>query len=171
VDMRVLLEWRYRVLGVELSDIAARDFFEENGLRYQRRKEGAFEIFDGDDATILCGDVFDLGAQQLSQVDAVYDRAALIALDEPARDRYVRQLSALLPDGVPQLVVTLEYDEQRMDGPPFSVSPSEVQARYSHRYGVRSLGHSDVLDDEPRFRERGLDSLTEHAFLLIDAKA
>lgn len=71
----------------------------------------------------------------------------------------------------PQLVVTLEYDEQRMDGPPFSVPPGEVHAYYAHGYGVRNLGCADVIDEQPRFRERGLEALTEHAFLLVDARA
>jgi len=68
-------------------------------------------------------------------------------------------------------VVTLEYDEQRMEGPPFSVSPAEMHSRYSTRYGVRNSGCADVIDEQPRFRERGLDALTERAFLLIDARA
>lgn len=68
-------------------------------------------------------------------------------------------------------MVTLEYDEQRMDGPPFSVSPAEMHARYAARYAVRGLGCAEVIDEQPRLRERGLDALTEHAFVLIDGRA
>ena len=168
VDMRWLLEQRCRVLGVELSPIAARAFFEDHGLRFEEREEGPFTVLEGERLSILCGDFFDLTAAHLAQVGAVYDRAAVGALDVPERGRYAALLCERLPVGVPQLVITLEYDRQRMEGPPFSVGDADMRRLYDTRYGLRTLESSDVLDDYPRFRERGLDALTEHAFLMLD---
>ena len=165
-DMQWLQANGCRVLGVELSEIAAQAFFEDSQIEYTRREQGAFTVFEGSTATVLCGDVFALRREHLSQVTAVYDRAALIALDAPDRQRYALSLPALLPAAAAQLVVTLHYDAQRMDGPPFSVSPDEIKALYGERYQMTAMEAVDVLEDEPRFRARGLSWLTEQAFLL-----
>jgi thiopurine S-methyltransferase len=170
VDMRWLLERRHRVLGVELSEVAARAFFDDNGLRYEERREGRFLVLSGADVTILCGDVFDLESEHLSGVDAVYDRAALIALDAADRERYVAHLTQRLPEGVSQLLVTFEFDPARIDGPPFAVAPEEVRRRFGHRYAVRLLESAEVLHEQHNLRARGLDALTEHAFLLLDQR-
>jgi thiopurine S-methyltransferase len=169
VDMRWLLEHRCRVLGIDLSERAAREFFADNGLRYAEREEGAFTVLEGAGATIFCGDVFELTDTHLAGIGAVYDRAALSALDEDDRRRYAAHLTRILPPGTAQLVITLDYDTSRMTGPPFAVTPDEMQRHYAGRFGIRLLDSSDVIHEEPRFRERGLDVLTEHAFLLLDA--
>lgn len=42
----------------------------------------------------------------------------LIALPADLRPRYVAHLRGLVPVGAPSLVITFEYDQQRMTGPP-----------------------------------------------------
>src|SRR5690606_595330 len=102
--------------------------------------------------TLYCGDVFLLNAEAVSHVQAVYDRAALIALPPPMRERYVAHLRTILPAGWRMLLVTLEYDQSKMDGPPFSVSANEVQ-RLFHGCTVRQLEVEDVLSGQARFEE------------------
>jgi thiopurine S-methyltransferase len=53
-----------------------------------------------------------------------------------------------------------------MDGPPFSVPPAEVERLYGARAGVRLLSRRPILDQEPRFVERGLTLLDECAFVV-----
>ena len=81
---------------------------------------------------VFVGDIFNLTAEALGAVDAVYDRAALIALPAPMRQRYAAHVHALTGD-VPQLLITLEYDQQCMEGPPFSVPAAEVRGLFSRR--------------------------------------
>ena len=157
-DMRWLLEHRFRVLGVELSEIAVRGFFADHGFR----------IFDGDRIRILCGDVFRLTPELLSDVAAVYDRAALVALDGDEQARYASLLARSLPPGASQLLLTLQYDTARMQGPPFSVDEARVRALYEARFAVERVASVAILDDEPHLRARGLDALTEHAFVVTD---
>jgi len=168
LDMRWLLEHRFRVLGVELSPIAVHAFFEDHGLRFTERDAGGFRLYDGDRIRILCGDVLAVTRAHLAGVSAVYDRAALIALDEADQARYATLLAHCLPTGARQLLLTLEYDTVRMDGPPFSVGESRVRALYDRRFAVERVASVDVIDDEPHLRARGLDALTEHAFVLGD---
>lgn len=167
-DMRWLLERQYRVLGVELSELAVREFFHDHGLRVTEREHFGLPALEAPGIRILCADMFALTREHLSGVSAVYDRGALVALDESDQERYARMLCGLLPVGAEQLLVTLEYDTTRMQGPPFSIDEARVRSLYGDRFRIARVESGDVLDEEPHFRERGLEALTEHAFVLTD---
>lgn len=165
-DMLWLRKQGHRVLGVELSAIAVQAFFRENGLIPQRATSGKFDCYEADGIRILCGDFFDLGKDDLAQVSSVYDRASLIALPPEMRERYVRHLAGILTPATKILLITFDYPQPEMPGPPFAVTAGEVEALYQGRAGVRLLAQLDVLPQNPRFRERGLSSLQENVFLL-----
>jgi thiopurine S-methyltransferase len=166
VDMRWLRERGCTVTGVELSDIAVRDFFKEQNIAASEREEGAFRIVEGDGITLLGGDFFALEAGHLAKISAVYDRAALIALPDDMRARYADHLLSLLEPEVPLLVLTFEYPADEIDGPPFSVDEAEVRELFAGRRKVTLLETADRLEHEARLAERGLTRLAEHAFLL-----
>jgi thiopurine S-methyltransferase len=161
------------VLGVELSRLAVEAFFAENGLvpsLTQAAPDGPpLERFRADEIEILCGDFFDLRPQDLAGVGAVYDRASLIALPPETRPRYAAHLERLLPARVPRLLVTLEYDQSRMAGPPFSVPAEEVAALFGAEHRIDPVAELDCLDESPRFRERGLARLVERVYRLDPA--
>ena len=156
----------YPVIGVEISAIAVEAFFQENGLQPRRQQQGAFEIWQQDEVKILLGDFFALEASHLAEVAGVYDRASLIALPPPMRERYTQHLDAILPPGARSLLVTLEYDQALLAGPPFAVSESEVRALYEPLRQVELLCTRDALAEESRWRERGLTWLLEKAYRL-----
>ena len=81
LDMNYLIQKNFKVIGVEMSELAIQQFFEENNLSYTISKEEEFEVYEGDRIIIYCGDFFDLQSKHLDNVKAVYDRASLIALD------------------------------------------------------------------------------------------
>lgn len=168
LDMRWLCEQGCRVLGVEISPIAVAAFFSENGLRYRRAPRGRFEACETEDdgLTLLCGDIFDLDTTLARAVAMVYDRAALIALPPPLRARYARHLVEVLPAAARILLVTLEYDQNEMDGPPFSVPEDEVVVLFGARYRVERLALKDKLEGPSRYKEQGLSVLAEKVFLL-----
>ncbi len=165
LDMLWLRE-QYSVLGVELSQIAVEAFFTENGLESERSRQGLFSVCETDRLTLLCGDFFNLQPEQLCKVRAVYDRASLIALPEDMRTRFVHHLTELLPPAAPMLLVTLDYDQTQMDGPPFSVEEQEVRDLFAPDWSIQLLHEEDILAKEPRFRERGLSRLSEKIYLL-----
>jgi len=160
------LRKQYAVLGVELSPIAVEAFFAENGLESEHSRQGLFSVYKADRLTLLCGDFFDLQPEQLRRVRAVYDRASLIALPEDMRARFVRHLTDLLPPAVPMLLVTLDYDQTQMDGPPFSLVEQEVRKLFAPRWSIQLLYQEDILARESRFRERGLSRMVEKIYLL-----
>ncbi|OGT01005.1 MAG: thiopurine S-methyltransferase [Gallionellales bacterium RIFCSPLOWO2_12_FULL_59_22] len=165
-DMLWLREQGHTVLGVELSPVAAQAFFEENGLHPHRTAGEGFDCCEADGIRILCGDFFDIGRDDLAQTIAVYDRASLVALPPEMRERYARHLASILPPVTQILLVTFDYPQAEMSGPPFAVSVGEVQALYREYAEIRLLAQLDVLAQNPRFRERGVSRLQENIFLL-----
>jgi thiopurine S-methyltransferase len=163
-DMTWLRAHDHPVVGVELSELAAAAYFEENGLAPERHRQGSFEVMEAGGVRILCGNFFDLSADDLAGVTAVYDRAALVALPPDLRARYAEHMAAILPAGTRMLLVTLEYPQEEMQGPPFSVPAEEVDRLYGRFGDVEALGRTSVLPREPRFAERGVTALHECAF-------
>ena len=164
-DMLWLSE-RHPVLGVELSPIAVEAFFAEAGMVPRRGEEGGFSVCETDRLRLLCGDFFELQPPQLADVRGVYDRAALIALPERQRNRYVAQLNRLLPAETTMLLVTMEYQQAEMQGPPFAVEEAEVRSRFAEHWSIERICEQDVLATEPKFRQRGLSRLSEKIFVL-----
>ena len=166
LDVLWLREQGCQVIGVEVSEQACRAFFEENQIPYNEAPEGAFNRFTTQGITIYCGDFFDLTEQYLQEVFVVYDRAAMVAMPIDLRKAYVSHLRKVIPASTNIFLVTMEYDQAQMDGPPFAVLSSEVEACYTDAYDVNQVMQQDVLADNQRFKERGLTRLTEAAYLI-----
>ena len=165
LDLIWLAEQGHQVIGIELSHLAAEAFFSENKLAVERSQVGSLELWQSEKISLFCGDFFDLTAEILGQVDAVYDRASLIALPPAMRQNYAAKMTELA-QSAPKLLVTLEYDQSKMDGPPFSVSEDEVRALYEANYQVKQLTAQDVLGDNEKFREKGLNYMNECIYQL-----
>lgn len=166
LDLLWLVQQGYQVEGVELSELAVRAFFAEQGLDAQHRTQGDWQIWEHENLRLWCGDFFNLSPAQLGPIDAVYDRAALIALPAAMRQAYVRHMQNLVGE-VPHLLITLEYPQAKMDGPPFSVEQAEVEDLFGARYrGTQAHACDDVLTDNANLRERGLERLNECVYLL-----
>ena len=165
-DMLWLCEQGHAVLGVELSALAVHAFFEENSLNPHHVTRGKFDRYEAHGIRILCGDFFDLGKDDLANASAVYDRASLVALPPEMRERYARHLLGILPSATQILLITYDYPQPEMPGPPFAVSVDEVEALYREHAGIHLLAQLDVLAQNLRFQERGLSRLQENIFLL-----
>lgn len=165
-DMQWLREQGHAVTGVELSDIAAQAFFKENGYTAHSSSSGKFRHYEANDIRILCGDFFDLSRDDLAKAGVVYDRASMVALPPEMRKRYVKHLVNILPPAAQILLVTFDYPQSEMSGPPFAVSAGEVEALYSEHADIQLLMQKDVLAENPRFKKRGLTRLQESIYLL-----
>ena len=78
----------------------------------------------------------------------------------------VAQLAELSPPGTRTLLVTMEYDQSRMAGPPHSVPEAEVHELFGATHSIEWLARDSCLDDFPRFSQRGVDALAEAFYLL-----
>ena len=84
-----------------------------------------------------------MSRKALGTIDAVYDRAALVALPPEVRSRYTGHLMELT-NKAPQLLICYDYDQDLMEGPPFSVSGEEIRRHYAEAYDVKLLASTDV---------------------------
>lgn len=166
LDLAWLAGQGHAVLGVELAEKAVQAFFEEHGLQPKVREHGAFRIYSADSLALWCGDFFALTAEDVAGCRAFYDRAALIALPLAMRERYAAHLQRILPVDCQGLLVTLDYDQARMDGPPFSVSDAEVRERFAQDWQVDELQREDVLAGNWKFIRHDLKALDEATYHL-----
>ena len=166
LDLLWLQERGHWVDGVELSVVALEWFCLERGVPARRRRSGAFDTYAADRLRLFCGDFFDLTPELLGPVDAIYDRAALIAWEPERRRAYADHLTALTRKDGQMLLVTVEYPQSQMAGPPFAVAADEVEGLFGANFSIRKLAREDTLAREQRFRARGLTELHEVCYAL-----
>ena len=155
----------HAVIGVELSEVACKDFFEESQEKAKVHPGEPFTKFAHDDLELWCGDFFQLVPEDLKHARLVYDRAALIALPPHMRQGYVDHLTAVIPDGTRILLITLDYDTD-IKGPPFNVSDEEVLKLYSADYEIEHILTNTLAKDHPFTKRKGLAGATESVFRL-----
>jgi thiopurine S-methyltransferase len=165
-DLWWLQQNGYASVGIECSELAVEQFFTEHKLNYSKVKRESHVGYVTDMLEILQGDFFTLQAEDIGNITDIFDRASLIALPGEMRRDYVRKITELQKPGTRTLLITLTYPEDEMQGPPFSVSEKEVNELYSDNFRVEKLAAKNILEDEPRFRERGLTKLLETAYKL-----
>lgn len=142
-DIAWLLNSGYRVVGAELSELAINALFDELGVEPQISSVGELIHYRAKGIDIFVGDIFDVSTELLGAVDAIYDRAALVALPEAMRNQYTSHLFNITGKA-PQLLITYAYDQVLMDGPPFSISEEEVKQHYSGTYQLAIVDSLDV---------------------------
>jgi thiopurine S-methyltransferase len=166
-DMRWLTDRGHKVVGVEISEIACTEYFGDYDIPFGRETQGSFTRFDSEDVLLFCGDFFTLSADVLGAAIGFWDRAALIALPPSMRHDYAAKMSRLLPIGAMGLLVSLSYPQGEKKGPPFSVPADEVHELYGRPFEIEQLADEDIIDLEPRFRERwGLSALSRQVYRL-----
>ncbi len=171
IDMLWLAEQGYHVVGAELVESAVQEFFSEQHITpiiYEHANNPAIKCYVGRlsdqvssySISLWVGDIFALSADDIGQIDAVYDRAALIAMPADMRPKYSEQVINL-SGNAPQLLLTLNYDQSEWAGPPFSISSEQIQQYYSDRYQITELeGEPATLNANPEM------TVTEHVWLL-----
>jgi thiopurine S-methyltransferase len=166
LDLLWLRDRGHSVAGIDLSAVALESFCMENGIPARRRRLGDLEVYETENLHLYCGDFFALTATLLGSVGAVYDRAALIAWKPEQRAAYVDHMTELTSRGAQTLLITLEYAQAQMTGPPFSVDADEVERLYGQNHSIRELGRHDILASEARLRSRGVTQLHEACYRL-----
>lgn len=146
-DLAFLASQGHEVVGVELVESAVKAFFDERGVTPEVSQHGPYTRSVAANITLLAGDFFAATRALLGNVDGVYDRAALIALPDTMRGDYVKHLRALLPAGAPGLIVTVEYPQDKMEGPPFCVPEAELRTHYA---GLSIERIDEVVSSLPR---------------------
>ena len=156
IDMLWLLEQGYEVIGVEVNESACQAFFEEQNIQATITDIGHFRVYSHDKITLFSGDFFQLTPELLGHVDAVYDRAALIALPSDLRQRYVAHLSELLTPQTRVLLITIAYDPDEMQGPPFSVDEQNVKELFHAKFHIQQRCSKPYANIPEHLQAKGL---------------
>lgn len=157
LDISWFLSQGFRVSGVELSQIAIDQLFSELGQVPEKAELEHFQHYHIPNLDVYVGDFFDLSADELGVVDAVYDRAALVAMPNKMRTQYSEHLTHI-SDKAPQILICLEYNQAEMKGPPFSITQAEVERHYGLTYTLEMLETAQVpggLKGQCEARETG----------------
>lgn len=171
LDIHHLLQAGHAVAAVEWVEQAVIDFFEEAKLEPTvGTGPGTTKVYEAPNLTFYVGDFLKMGSE-LGAVDGVYDRAAVIALEPNLRSQYAAHLARLTPKGRGILMVTIEYEEEQMTPPPFSVPPNQIRKYFEKRFHIEELEVDDRFSHLPSLKQRGLSALKEFGLWLSDTSA
>ncbi|MEM7501856.1 MAG: thiopurine S-methyltransferase [Pseudomonadota bacterium] len=142
-DLWWIAEQGHEVVGIELNESAVADFFRSHELEHTVSNLPTLVCYESDGIRIYVGDFFDLTRQALGSIDAIYDRAALVALPEDMRPRYAEHLTSITATAQ-QFLVTFDYDQSQTAGPPFSVTRDEIADLYGESYSAELVASIDI---------------------------
>lgn len=163
VDMLWLHNQGLRVHGIELHEQAVQAFFSENKLAPVTKTHDAhFVHYSHENILISSGDFFKL--DEKSTYDFVYDRAALVALPFEMRKIYAQVIKRSLRNGGKCLLIVYDYDQTKMQGPPFSVSNNEIHDLYQDQFSIRLIEEKKPANEGPRLG--AVEGLVQKVYIL-----
>lgn len=163
LDIEWLLSKGFCVVGVELSEQAVKELFEELGEEPYIMTQGEHIHYHAENIDIFVGDFFALTPQIIENVDAIYDRAAIVALPNEMRIDYTKKILSLTQN-VPQLMTTVVYDQSLMNNSPFSVNKEELERHYGDQYTITQLDEMKVEGGLKQVKD-----IVEYVWLLKEA--
>jgi thiopurine S-methyltransferase len=164
-DLLWLMKQGHQVIGIELSQIACNDFFEELNIKPTIHQNESFTIYQYNNLTIFCGDLFNLKKSYLPKIDMVYDCKALIALPPATRKQYVDHLIKCLGHDITILLLSLESHDA-ISGPPFVVTREEINQLYSPYFNIQELERKVDINIKNHLVQKGFTEKTDVVYLL-----
>ena len=144
IDISWLLAQGHAVVGVELSETAVLELFQELNIRPNISMVEELTLYSTENLKVFVGDIFKVNAEILGKIDAIYDRAALVALTIEIRKEYTEHLREI-SNHAPQLLLCFEYEQSLMNRTPYSVEEQEVKAHYDEHYELELLVRNPIV--------------------------
>lgn len=165
-SVRYLFDLGYFVVGVDGIDapletlvtthFPEHSFVKESGNGTTLRRAAGVEL--------VTSDIFDLELEQ--PVDAIYDRAALVAVIPPERSRYAAVLDRGLRPGGVICIEAIELKGAERTDPPFPITTAEVAALFPG-YALTELGRVPVDPLPPHLEAAGATALEKTFSVLV----
>jgi len=148
-DLMYLYKEGHTVTGVEGVPFVVEQFFRENKLDYEKIsmpeiKGWKFKTKDGRLCIYAC-DFFSLTPAMVGEVDAVYDRGALEAINVCDRQGYVKLMQQIVGNEFRYVLNAYEYDDSVFQGPPRNLPRDEVFNLFESKI-VEVLEEADFSD-------------------------
>lgn len=138
IDIAWFLSEGFSVTGIELSEIAVEELFLELGITPIISNLGEVKLYSSEQLNLFVGDIFKVTSKMIGEIDAIYDRAAIVALTKELRIKYAEHLRSI-SNNAPQLLLCFEYDQSLMNRTPYSVDELEVKMHYAQHYEIELL--------------------------------
>lgn len=138
IDIAWFLSEGFSVTGIELSEIAVEELFLELGITPSISNLGEVKLYSSEQLNLFVGDIFKVTSEMIGEIDAIYDRAAIVALTKELRIKYAEHLRSI-SNNAPQLLLCFEYDQSLMNRTPYSVDEFEVKMHYAQHYEIELL--------------------------------
>jgi thiopurine S-methyltransferase len=165
-DIQWIADKGTHVIGVEFIEKACLDFFRERDITPQTLQKSYGTCYSSENTELWSADILKMPTKLLSKAHVVYDRAALVALPEQMRKPYVSKIAHSLRKGSKILMVSFDYPQQEMNGPPFSIPEREIKFLHEEFYSIELLETIDILSDLKKFKEKGLSYLYKQVYLM-----
>lgn len=149
LDIPWLCSEGYDVVGIELSEIAAQQLFQENNIPYSVSKEGEFVIYQAQDRKlkIITGSYYKVTPEIAGKFEAVWDVNAFGAAMPDNRQKYISVLMSLLKPKGRVLLSSWEYGEVPRDRAPFSLPCALVKELFQKKFEVTFLEKREEFTD------------------------
>ena len=156
-DLGWLAEQGCEVVGVEVVRKAADQLFASLGKTPAVQRRGKFDVLTCANVTVVVGDFFAFDQTVAGTFDAVWDRAALVAIPPSRRSEYVEVLRSVARDA-DLLLVSCDYDQQLRDGPPYALSVDAITALFGELEQIieESVDFDEALPWFMRRAHRGI---------------
>lgn len=158
LDMSWLAEQGCKVIGVEVSKRALSKFRNAQTETFQRDSIHGFTIYRSSSFELWEGDFFKLPSGKISAIDVIYDKAAFVALPPDMRKDYSKKILELCGQSTQILLQIFEYNQDEMNGPPFSIPEDEIQQNFGEQFSIELIHEQSKLDELNKFQRRGLSS-------------
>merc|ERR1712065_102085 len=135
-DIHFFLAKGQKVVGCELSHVAITELFEELGVEPIITSNDDFKIYSAEYITIYEGDIFNLTKELVGKIDAIYDRASMVALPLEIRSKYTELLRTISANSR-QLLISFDYEQELHPRTPFSVTAEEITSNYNKFYNIK----------------------------------
>lgn len=156
---------RFKVIGNELSAIATRDFFKDNHLLPNVKESQPFTIYQQGNIEIYQGDFFSLNPNNFQPFDWIYDRAALIAFPPEMQAEYIAHLRGFFSFNTRLFLLSLEYPQTEMQGPPFSTNSNTIEQLFSG-FKVERKSSRNLTGKKFAQRLFNVSNLTETLYII-----
>lgn len=161
LDITWLSHQNLYVTGVELCQKAILEYFQDHNIDNYEVRDNSYTH---QNINLIVGDFFDYNYP--NGYDFIYDRAAIVALPPDMRKRYAKRCLELLKPQGKILLIAFEYDQSKVQGPPFNVQESEIHELYANEARIELLEQQTDRIQNPKFKEAGIERFTQKVYLI-----
>jgi thiopurine S-methyltransferase len=161
LDITWLSHQNLYVTGVELCQKAVLEYFQDHSIENYEVQNNSYTH---QNITLEVGDFFH--HQKEGGYDYIYDRAAIVALPPQMRIEYAKKCLELLKPKGRSLLIAFEYDQTKVQGPPFSVEEAEIYQLFGNEAQIDLLDTQSSQPKNQKFVEAGLNKFTQKTYLI-----